>query len=202
VILPEVLAITLRVVEVLERLGIPCVIGGSLASSLRGVPRSTLDVDLVAEICEAHVDALVERLGPDFYADPEAIRAAMRRGHSFNIVYLTTAFKVDIFPRGPRPFDRAEFERARETEISTDPPVRLTVKTAEDILLSKLEWYRMGREVSEQQWRDVIGIIRTQGAGLDRSYLERWAHELGVADLLARAFAEAEHSGREPTAGR
>lgn len=190
-ILPEVLAITVRVVEVLERLGIPYVIGGSLASSLRGVPRSTLDVDLVAEISEAHVDTLAETLGPDFYADPEAIRAAIRHGHSFNIVYLATAFKVDILPRGPRLFDRAEFERRQDAEVPVDPPIRLVVKTAEDVLLSKLEWYRKGREVSEQQWRDVIGIIRMQGADLDRLYLERWAGELGVEDLLARAFGEA-----------
>jgi len=192
VILPEVIAITLRVVEVLSRLGIPYVIGGSLASSVRGVPRSTLDVDLVAEVSEAHADSLALALGPDFYADPDAIRAAIRRGHSFNIVYLATAFKVDIFPRGPRPFDRAEFERRQAAEIPADPPIRLVVKTAEDILLSKLEWYRLGREVSEQQWRDVLGIIRTQRDALNRSYLDRWSRELGVADLLARAFDDAD----------
>lgn len=196
--LPDALAVTVRVVEALGHLGIRYVIGGSLASSIRGTPRATMDVDIVAEISVEHAEGLAHTLGPDFYADTHPIRDAIRRGHSFNVLHMPTGFKVDLFPRGPRPFDRAEFERRQEAEIATDPPVRLAVKTAEDILLSKLEWYRQGREVSEQQWRDVLGIIRTQGADLDRAYLDRWAHELRVEDLLDRALDEAERGrGRE-----
>jgi hypothetical protein len=65
------------------------------------------------------------------------------------------------------------------------------VQAPEDAVLSKLDWYRRGGEVSENQWRDVLGMLRQQAERLDVGYLRMWAGELGVADLLDRACREA-----------
>ena len=63
--------------------------------------------------------------------------------------------------------------------------------TAEDIVLAKLEWYHHGDQVSDRQWRDVVGVIRTQGQRLDLTYLGAWAAQLGLEDLLSRALSQA-----------
>ena len=181
----EALDIARRVIEALNDLGVSYHVGGSYASSVHGVPRQTRDIDLVVDLAEPAVEAFVGRLSPDFYVDGDAARRAIRTRDSFNLIHRATAFKVDVFVRGDSPFDLQEFARA-ESVLIDESGHRLRVKTAEDTLLRKLAWYRDGGEVSDRQWGDAQGIARTQGARLDRDYLERWAAELRVDDLLRR----------------
>ncbi len=180
----------LEVVELFEELEIRYHVGGSLASSVHGIPRQTNDLDLVADLGLAEVDVMVDRLRDRFYIDSEMIRRAISRRGSFNLVHLGTGFKIDIFLLGPRPFDLAEFTRHGSHRIESFPR-DLMIKSAEDTILRKLEWYRIGGEVSDRQWNDVLGILRTQGADLDLVYLRRWAVELVVEDLLERALHQA-----------
>ncbi len=187
----EPIAVTLLVVEVFDRLGIPYLIGGSLASALHGVVRTTLDTDLVADVKFEQVDSFVETLGEAFYVDAGAIRDAIARRSSFNMIHLETMFKVDVFISKGRPFERMQFER-RLLQVMTDSDRSAYVSSAEDIILAKLEWYRKGGEVSERQWRDVLGVLKVQQGRLDLDYLRRWAVDLRVEELLLRALAEAE----------
>lgn len=187
----EAIAVTLRVTSALEDMGVPYAIAGSLASSLRGVPRASVDGDLVADLREGHVDALVARLSPDFYVDADAARAAVRARGSFNLVHFDTAFKIDVLVCGTRPFDRSEMERRREETVREDPPARAWVMTAEDVILAKLDWFRKGGEQSDRQWRDVLGVLRVQDDAIDVDYLRRWAAALAVDDLLDRALVDA-----------
>ncbi len=188
--LPEPIAVTLTVIDALEALDVPYLIGGSLASAVHGVARATMDADLVADLHPEHAERLAEALRCAFYVDVEAIHDAIRRQSSFNVIHLETMFKVDVFIRGKRPFDQAQFERRTLQVIATDPERKAYVASPEDTVLAKLEWYRMGSEVSERQWRDVVGVLRVQGERLDREYLRRWAAELGVSDLLDRAMED------------
>ena len=183
--------IALRVAGALERRGIRYLVGGSLASSVSGEPRSTLDVDLVVDLAEAQVAPLLAELGSNFYADADALRRAVRTRSSANLIHLPTSIKVDLFVMGGSPVDEEQMERRVRLALGEDPDSFLYVYTPEDILLQKLRWYRMGNEVSDRQWRDVLGIVLVQGKDLDLEYLERLADVLGVLDLLARALRSA-----------
>lgn len=186
----EATRITLLVTQTLERLGIPYAIGGSLAGSVHGVMRSTLDVDIVADMRLEHIQPLVAALSREFYADDEMMRDAIERRSSFNLIHYETAFKVDIFIRKSRAFDQMQLERRQPSVIATDPEQSVYVTSPEDVILSKLEWYRMGGEVSDRQWRDILGVLKTRAGELDLDYLRRWARELNVADLLERAWKQ------------
>lgn len=190
--LPEAVGVMLLVVEAFDRLHIRYFIGGSMASALHGVTRSTIDADIVAEIDLEQAQALAEILKGDFYADEEMILDAVLHRSSFNLIHLKTMFKVDVFVRKERPFDRAQFVRREEQVFSIDPDQKAFVATAEDIVLAKLEWYHLGGEVSDRQWKDILGVIKIQAGRLDLDYLQKWAAELKVSDLLQRALNESE----------
>ena len=190
--LAEQIAVTMMVADVLDALGVSYAIGGSFASALHGVMRATMDADLVADLRLEQTDPLAQALGNAFYADVEMMRDAVRRHSSFNLIHLETTFKVDVFVAKPRTFDRSQLARRQLYLLIEDPERHAYVTSAEDIILSKLEWYRIGGEVSDLQWRDVLGVLKVQGDRLDRDYLRRMATELKVADLLERAFGEAE----------
>lgn len=184
--------ITLLVVAILERLGVPYVIGGSFASSLHGVFRASVDADIVADLGFEHVERFRRELGDAFYHDEAAMRRAIELRRSFNVIHLDTMFKVDVFlPKG-RPFDEAQLRRRESHVITVDPEQSAFVASAEDTVLAKLDWYRQGGEVSEQQWRDVLGILQVQRGSLELDYLRSMAASLGVSDLLARALEESE----------
>jgi hypothetical protein len=188
--LPEPLAVTLQVVEVLESLSVPYWIGGSLASAFYGVARSTLDSDLVAQLKPEQVESFVSKLEPAFFVDVEMILDAILHQGSFNIIHRDSMFKVDVFILKARPFEQAQLERRLSQTVSIDPERVAYVCTPEDIILAKLEWYRLGGEVSERQWRDIIGVLKVQSGRLEIEYIRRWAVFLGVSQLLERAIAE------------
>ena len=190
---PDVLGALGPVVDVLERLRVPYYVGGSLASSAHGFARASIDADVVADLGHEHVAPLVSALERAYYLNEDRIRSAVDTRRSFNLIHLDTMFKVDVFPAKRRPFDREALSRAR-AEVLEDAPEarRFLVASPEDTVLSKLEWFRAGGEVSERQWGDVVGVLKTAWDVLDRAYLARWASSIGVADLLERALADAE----------
>jgi hypothetical protein len=184
----DITAAVQPVVEVFESLGVTYRLGGSVVSSALGVPRSTLDVDLVCDMRPAHIAPFVARLEHDYYVDADMIADAIRRRGSFNLVHLTTMLKVDVFVRKDDPWDVMAFSRFVRKPLDVGANAReFDLTTAEDIILHKLAWYRLGGGVSERQWHDVLGVIAVQRSALDWSYLEQWADALGLRDLLERA---------------
>lgn len=180
----------LRVLQVLDDLAIRHHLGGSWASSLHGIPRQTRDADLVVDLDLASVPLLADRLRSEFYLDEDRIRQAVVRRASVNLIHLATGFKIDLFVQGDHPFDESEQSRSVLADLPGAPGRKVPIKSAEDTVLRKLAWFAAGGEVSERQWLDVLGILKAQRGRLDEDYLRRWAEELGVAELLARALGE------------
>jgi len=193
--LAEPIEVTLAVVEALERLGLRYLVGGSMASSVHGVPRATQDIDLLVELPGRSVDGLVSALEGAFYVDRDMILDAVRRAASFNVVHLRTMYKVDVFVADRSELVQGELERRQVVEVG-DPPQPIFVASPEDIVLQKLLWYRAGGEVSDRQWRDLLGVMDVQGPRLDLAFLREWADRIGVTALLTRAFEEAGRGSR------
>ena len=186
--LSEPIQVTLKVITAFDRLEIPYLIGGSLASAVHGIVRATMDADLVAEIKPEQVLSLVASLESEFYIDAEMILDAIQYTSSFNLIHLETMFKVDVFILKQRPFDLNQMQRRISQSVGDSPEEQAYFSTAEDIILAKLEWFRAGGETSERQWRDIMGVLDLQGDRLDFKYLQTWATELGILDLLQRAI--------------
>ena len=186
----EPVEVTLKVTGVFEKLGVPYLIGGSLASTLYGMVRTTQDSDIVADMRLEHLKLFVSALQDEFYVDDEMIAESIQRYSSFNIIHRETMFKVDVFIPRPRPFLQSQLARAQRQTFTfeTASPVSAKFASPEDTILSKLEWYRMGGEVSDRQWRDILGVLKTRAGELDLAYLRKWANELKVNDLLERAL--------------
>jgi hypothetical protein len=184
----EILEIALRVAGVCERLGVPYAVVGSLASSLHGIPRATQDVDIVASLTLAHAAAFADALRNDFYLDDDAIREAIERRRSFNVVHLRSYFKADVFIPNDDESARLEMERRQRFVIEESPRREIVVASAEDTIAQKLRWYALGDRVSERQWRDALSVIKVAGQTLDLAYLRRVSAMLGVEELLDEAL--------------
>lgn len=183
-------AVAIAVTRALDALGVASTVGGSIASSFAGEPRSTLDIDIVAALEEGHIPGLVSALSAEFYVDGDALRRAVRTMTIANLIHQATMLKVDLFVAGGTPIDAQQI--ARRQPVGVGDGLTLYVHPPEDILLQKLRWFRQGGGVSDRQWRDVRAIVRVQASRLDRDYLRRNAAVLGVSDLLERALGDAD----------
>ena len=183
---------TLVVVRALERMGVQHYVTGSLASSLHGDPRATNDADLVAVLLPMHLKRLKAELGDRFYVDDEDFLHAVKEERSFNLVDEVELAKVDVFCVHPDGYQAEALARVVPLELERDDPFSsVSVASAGDVVLSKLLWYRKGGEVSDRQWRDVLGVVRAQAGRLDLEYLRRWSKEQGTLDLLERLLTDA-----------
>lgn len=176
-----------QLLEVLDTLQVRYFICGSVASSIHGVPRLTNDIDLVADLVHSQIAALAAALKAEFHADEETMLAAVRKGRGFNLIHYASSHKFDIFPLLGDAFQRAQFAR-RSPQPAPMLGLTIPVSSAEDTLLSKIEWFRAGGEVSDRQWNDIISVVRVQAGKLDLDYLRQWAGYLHVEGLLERAL--------------
>lgn len=185
------LGVVREVVAVFDRLGIAYALGGSMASSLYGMDRSTKDADLTAEPFPGKEADFAAAFGPEYYLSVAAIQEAIQKRSCFNIIHTITGFKVDVFIRKDRPFEDSALRRRRPVVLPDQPQQPVMLVSPEDILLFKLEWYRIGNESSDQQWADILAVLKIQAGKLETAYLDKWAPDLAVTDLLARARQEA-----------
>ncbi len=187
----EILDVLQRVISKLEELRISYMVSGSAASSFHAFVRTTQDGDLVVALGLDQVERFAAAFAPEFYLDRALIRRSLEMGGSFNLIHLESSLKIDFFPLRKRSFSRQEFSRRQPRLLLKESIAPAYVATAEDTILSKLEWFRAGGEVSENQWKDVVGILKMQADSLDFAYLKQWARELHVEDLFEKAFKNA-----------
>jgi len=188
----DILVPIIPLVDAFEQLGVSYYIGGSVASSAYGLPRTTIDADLVADLRIEHVRPLVQQLQNAYYIDADMIRDAIKHRSEFNIIHFETMLKVDVFIQKTRAFDRETRRRVRQEKLDeTSSDHVFLLASPEDVILNKLEWYKMGGEVSDRQWNDILGVLKVQGTSLDLAYLRQWAAALDVSPLLDRALEDA-----------
>lgn len=189
---PDILFALEPVIKVFERLSIRYYIGGSIASSLYGIARATLDIDIVADMKLRHVSVLKESLENDYYFDEDMVKDAIIRKSTFNLIHLKTGTKLDVFIFRKEPYQSEAIQRRRKDTLGEGgTESTFYFSSAEDIVVNKLLWYKMGGKVSERQWRDVVGVIKVQSEQLDTKYLKIWSQKLSVWSLLEKAFKEA-----------
>lgn len=186
----EPLDVALLVVDVFDKNGVLYFTGGSLASSIHGFARATRDVDIIADLKDDHIKPVYDELKSAFYIDDEAIKDAVRRQTSFNIIHLKSMFKIDVFILKQDRFSSEEFKRRKKITVLQSTNRMLFVATPEDTIISKLAWFRKGGESSDTQWRDILGVLKVQSNILDKAYLQYWAKELNLQELLAKALGE------------
>lgn len=168
------------VVEVLERLRIPYLVTGSVASMAYGEPRLTNDIDIIADVHSNHVEGLLAAFpAPEYYIDAEMIREAIRRTGQFNIIHPASGFKVDMMIREETPFNRSRFSRKRRLRPSKE--YEADFASPEDVILKKMEYYKEGG--SEKHLRDITGILKIGGEKIDRQYISSWAERMRVDEV-------------------
>ncbi len=176
----EELAVLEGVTRHLERAGIPYMVTGSIAANFYAVPRMTRDIDIVVELSERDIERLVKTFEKDFYLEPEAVQAAVRSKGMFNLIHHEYVIKVDFVVRKESEYRRKEFSRRKRVSVDGQ---YFYVVTAEDLILSKLEWAKDSE--SEVQLSDVRNLLKSVKR-LDRRYLARWAKQLGIESLYRR----------------
>jgi hypothetical protein len=188
-----------RIVKELERLAIPYHVGGSFASSAHGMYRASADIDFVIDPTSEQLQQLTESLAADFYVSQDAATEALSRRSAFNAIHLASSFKLDFFIKGNNPFDEEELRRSITRRLGGAHDRPIAIKSAEDTILRKLQWFRDGAGTSDRQWQDVLSILQVMRGLLDEHHLDQWALELDVHDLLQRARSEAEGGSLDPT---
>lgn len=184
----EFTTVILRFVKALDLLNIEYFVGGSVASISYGPPRMTRDVGFIVTLRKEYISTLVDALTPMFYVDRLAVARAVEEVDCFNAIDREFSFQIDVLVPHASPWLESQFARKRLTQVGNDEESQIYICSAEDSVLSKLVWYKAGNEVSQAQWADAVGVVRTQLARLDSAYLRKWADELGVGDLLGRAM--------------
>ena len=187
---PDILAAVTPVIEAFEQLSIPYYIGGSVASSIYGMARATIDVDIVADIQKHHIPKLKEILDEMYYFDTDMILGAIETTSSFNLIHFDTALKIDVFIYKDDPHQRTAIERKVKDKIDEELDIEYYFSSPEDVILAKLQWFEKGNRVSERQWLDILGVIKVQGKNLDTQYLIVWSKKLGLFSLLQKVFSE------------
>jgi len=188
---PDIVQALEPVVNILNELGVHYYIGGSVASSIYGTARTTLDVDIVIDLNTEIVNKLVHSLKSSYYIDEDMILDAVRTRSSFNVIHLDTMMKLDFFVFKDTPHQREAFSRIRkDTIVEEQDTAEFCFSSPEDIILSKLEWFQQGGMVSDRQWSDICGVLKIQGQSLDIEYLRFWAAQIGVLELLEKVFKD------------
>jgi len=166
------------VIEVLESQKLTYMVVGSFASSTYGEPRLTHDIDIVVSLRADAVDRFcVAFPAPEFYVSASAAREAVQMRGQFNVIHPASGNKIDFMIAKDDAWGRSQLSRRCALPILADRET--FVAAPEDVILSKLQYYQEGG--SEKHLRDIASMLRISGDEIDKSYIDHWAAQLGLA---------------------
>lgn len=163
---------------------------GTVAASLYGLQRATFAIDLVADLYTKHADVLLEQLKLAYAIDEQVIREAISARTCFDIVHIKSLVKVTVSLSQNHPFEQGIRRRLQRCVLAENSP-SICVASPEDIVLTQLKEYQAGGEVADDQWNEILGVLKVQSTNLDFPYLERRASKLNIADLLKQGYVDA-----------
>jgi hypothetical protein len=163
--------------DTLDRLGIPYVVVGSVASILHGEPRYTNDIDVVVDLDLSRLAAFCAAFPPpDYYCSLEAAREAVTTRFQFNILHLTSGLKIDVIVPSNSAFDRSQLSRGIRESARDD--FETSFASPEDVIIKKLEYFKLGG--SEKHLRDIAGILKVQADAIEYDYIAEWVDKLSL----------------------
>ena len=178
----------IRTVQVMNDHNIEYMLTGSYVSSLQGQPRSTHDIDIVADILATHVHHLIKAFPhPQYYLDEASVKDAIKQKDMFNVIETDSGNKIDFWLLTDSPFDQSRFLRRYTEEFMGH---RINVSSPEDTILSKLRWAKLSGG-SIKQFQDALGVFELQGAILDMEYISKWVKELALKSIWRELFKNA-----------
>jgi hypothetical protein len=185
-------------VEALERMQVRYLVVGSIAGIAYGESRFTQDIDIIAAFEMRHVDQMLAAFPPsEFYLSEAAMREAVRTSFQFNVIHPGSGNKIDfILPRHDE-WARVQLARARSVRLLPDRDVMTAAP--EDVILGKLWYFSEGG--GDRHLRDIAGILRVTGDGVNRADVERWAARLGYLEIWRQIVAKVDAPDSPPGPG-
>ncbi len=172
-----------KIVRAIEVASVPYMLTGSFASAYYGTPRSTQDIDFVIDPTEEQLRGFVGLLDQTkYYVELETTLESRNARLMFNLLDLATGWTADFIFRKSRPFSDEEFRRRSRVQLHG---LSLYIATLEDIVISKLEWAKIGQ--SQRQIADAAAMLRARWSALDKNHVEHWVEKLGLREQWAQA---------------
>ncbi len=190
-----------RAVRTLDTFAIPYALVGSWGSGIYGEPRFTRDIDIVLDLNLALVPQFCAAFPTsEFYLSEAAVRDAVRTRFQFNLIHPESGNKIDFILTRPESWNRRQLERRRRIELRlADEAFGVYVAAPEDVILGKLWYFAEGG--GDRHLRDIAGILRVTGHGVNRADVERWATELGYLEIWQQIVAKVDAPDSPPGPG-
>ena len=183
-------AAMIPVIEALQRLGLCYYLSGSIACSIYGLPRGAQDIDVVADMQTKHVSPLVKHLREAYVVNEQACYHAIAQQSTFSLLHLSSLVKVDVILKHDTSFDSLVSQRVQQLSL-IEGYQHLWIASPEDVVLMRLKWYRDGEAPADDQWNDILGVLKVQAPTLNLNYLRHVAQTLNVSGLLEQALIDA-----------
>ncbi len=178
------------IIEALEHQSIQYYLSGSIACSVYGLPRGAQDIDLVADIQAEHICPLIDHLQATYTINEQTLHDAIAQRSFFSLLHISSLVKVDVMLPHNTPFASLVLQRAKQLSlIEGHQPI--WIASPEDVALMRLEWYRDTEATADDQWNDILGILKVQAPTLDLKYLCLVAQALNISGLVEQALIDA-----------
>jgi len=183
---PSIIDVITSITTLFEQLYVPYCLVGTLGASLYGMQRATFSIDFIANIPSEQVARLLNEAAPLYYFEEDIVGASA----TFVGLHLPSLLKVNIHTCQLDTFTTRVYRRAKTYSLVQEEKA-FSIASPEDILLTQLMEYQKSGEVADDQWNEILGVLKVQDECLALDYLKQWSTIFTVDGLLNKAFEDA-----------